>query len=381
MERLALNAYKGRVTAAALGDTTSAQRGTVLIDQAHRLPYELLDLVVDGYRRDGGRRRVVDSDHRGQPHEFETFGPKIVASAEGIDPDLKDRLFVIHTAPSARPVQPLPARDDEFRQLRSDLYTMMLSHWPLFTEAAGRLENGATVRNRADELWAPLEVVLTVCQAPAEEMEAARALYKRSLTETLAELGDWELALLDELDEQITTESVELTNDALLTAVLRRLDLPEDAPKPGPRWLGTALDKLNLLDGKKRRQIDGKRIRVYGFSRARVRGQVQRFGLPTQGDRPPPEGSGSDKDNANNDIQGAARLPDRSAGVQNGGSADQVLLAEAAGPVWDRLWELEPEGDGPLMRQFIAEVHSGVTLDDLVHWCERLGIGRGGGAA
>lgn len=321
LERLCFNAYKGRVTAAGLGDTTSALRGTVLVDQAQRLPEELLDLLVDGYRRDGGRRRVVDVDHRGRPHEFETFGPKALASAKGIDPDLMDRLVVIHTAPAARPVQPIPASGEVFAQLRADLYGSALAFWPLYVKQARVLE-GEELRTRGEELWRPLAAVLQVAEAPEADVQAARDLYRRSAVETVAELGDWELALLDELGarfERSKRDTLELVNTDLLSGVHRRLGMEgdHDGPRPGKRWLGSQLDRLNLLDGKERRQVEGRRVRVYRFTRDRVDGQRQRFGLPSaRPARPPGKGSGTREGRQDTEGEPSARLPDRSEGEE-----------------------------------------------------------------
>lgn len=317
LERLCFNAYKGRVTAAGLGDTTSARRGTVLVDQAQHLSEELLDLLVDGYRRDGGRRRVVDVDNRGKPHEFETFGPKALASAQGIDDDLMDRLVVIRTAPAARPVQPLPASGEVFGEVRDDLYGSALAYWPLYVEQA-RVMEGKELRTRSEELWRPLAAVLRVANAPEEDVEAARELYRRSAVETVAELGDWELALLDELGarfEAADRDEMELVNTDLLAGVLRRLGMEdedgEEGPRPGKRWLGSAIKNLNLLHDKDRRSVGGERKRLYTFTRDRVEGQRRRFDLPDLPD-PPGDGSGMREGRTDGDPGPPARVPDRS---------------------------------------------------------------------
>lgn len=322
LERLSFNAYKGRVTAAGLGDTTSALRGTVLVDQAQRLSEELLDLLVDGYRRDGGRRRVVDVDNRGNPHEFETFGPKALASAQGIDDDLMDRLVVIHTAPAARPIQPLPASEEKFEAVRDALYGSALAFWPLYVEQARDLEY-EELRTRGEELWRPLKAILQVADAPDADKAAARALYRRSTVETVAELGDWELALLDELGVRFKAtdnDKLEVVNTDLLSGVHRRLGLEdvEDGPRPTERWLGNQLDRLNLLDGNERRSVEGKRRRFYTFTRNRVDGQRQRFALPDPPDLPDPpgKGSGSGEGRQNGDSDRPAGLPDHSEGVE-----------------------------------------------------------------
>lgn len=323
LDRLCLNAYKGRITAAGLGDTTSALRGTVLIDQAHQLSEELVDLLVDGYRRDGGRRRLVDVDNRGEPHEFETFGPKALASADGVDSDLEDRLVVVHTAPASRPVEQLPASEEAFRNVRGDLYASALAHWTLYGRYAAAQEN-ERIRSRGEELWRPIRAVLRAVEAPEEDRTAARELYRRSVVETTAELGDWELALLDELAERFRetdAEEIELENSDLHQGLLRRLgleDADDDQPRPGTRWLGQQLDRLNLLDGKSRRSVDGRRVRFYRFARDRVAGQLRRFGVQnpvsSQPAQPPGKGSGGAADRSDKGYDGSSRLPDHFGG-------------------------------------------------------------------
>lgn len=327
LDRLCLNAYKGRITAAGLGDTTSALRGTVLIDQAGQLSEELVDLLVDGYRRDGGRRRLVDVDNRGEPHEFETFGPKALASANGVDPDLEDRLIVIHTAPASRPVEQLPASDSEFQDLRSALYASTLDNWPLYVDRATDLET-ERIRTRGEELWRPIRTVLRVADAPEEDVDTAKELYRRSVVETTAELGDWELAVLDEvatLFQGTDAEEVEIENSDLREGLLRRLDLKnvEDQPRPGLRWVGLQLDRLNVLDANDRRRVDGERRRFYRFTRSRVAGQMQRFGVepswlsgPSQS---PTDGTGQSIATTGRKPNRPSRRPDRIADGDEGG--------------------------------------------------------------
>lgn len=327
LDRLCLNSYKGRITAAGLGDTTSALRGTVLIDQAHQLSEELVDLLVDGYRRDGGRRRLVDVDNRGEPHEFETFGPKALASADGVDPDLEDRLIVIHTAPASRPVEQLPAAEGEFRDLRSDLYASALDFWPLYADRAAELET-ERIKTRGEELWRPVRSVLQVANAPDADLEAARELYRRSVVETTAELGDWELALLDEvatLFQGTDVEEAEIENTELRDAVLHRLGLEgaDDQPRPGVRWVGSQLDRLNVLDGNERRREDGERRRFYQFTRDRVAGQLGRFGVDPDWvsgpSGPPGNGSGQPAGRSDGGAEGPSGRPDQIEGEDEGG--------------------------------------------------------------
>ena len=91
------NAWKGRdITAAALGDTSDGQRGTLLLDQAEKLNQEhegnLIGLLADSYKKAGGQRRVVEITKAGRSIlEFSTYGPKAFASTKNLDPDLRDR--------------------------------------------------------------------------------------------------------------------------------------------------------------------------------------------------------------------------------------------------------------------------------------------------
>lgn len=212
---------------------------------------------------------------------------------------------------------------------------------------ARRLE-GEELRTRSEELWRPLKAVLAVADAPEEDLEAARALYKRSAVETVAELGDWELALLDELGarfEAADRDEMELVNTDLLTGVHRRLGLEgeerEEGPRPGERWLGTALNSLNLLDGKDRRSVGGERKRFYAFTRDRVEGQRRRYGLPDLPD-PGGQGSGSREPRSAGGSETPSRPPDRSGGAEGVVSTGDLLDRDEGTPDGDA------EGDAVL---------------------------------
>ncbi len=187
---------------------------------------------------------------------------------------------MIHSAPASRPVHPLPASDRDFSRLRGQLYAMALEHWPDFLEAAQELER-SDVSARIEELWRPIQGILTICQAPTADVEAAAELYKRSAAQTVVELGDWEVALLDELRAKAMSaesDEFELRNTDLLEAVRQRLG-SDDGRRANKHWLGTALNSLGLLEDKDRRSEGGTRHRFYQFNRQRVLDQVARYGL------------------------------------------------------------------------------------------------------
>ena len=57
LRNLCFNAVKTKLTLASLCDTADSLRGTILIDQAHNLEGELKEILVDGYKKGGGKRR------------------------------------------------------------------------------------------------------------------------------------------------------------------------------------------------------------------------------------------------------------------------------------------------------------------------------------
>ena len=93
---LCFNSVKTRPSLAALSDTADSLRGTILIDQATNLNDDLREILVDGYKNGGGKRRIVDISTKGRKTlEFDSYCPKVFASTEPLTEDLADRTFTV----------------------------------------------------------------------------------------------------------------------------------------------------------------------------------------------------------------------------------------------------------------------------------------------
>ncbi len=114
LERLCFNAIKARPTVASMGDIVTSLRCTFLIDQADSLHnennYEIREILTDSYKKDGGKRRVLDMKNGRKQLEFETFSPKAFASTIELPEDLKDRCILI---PLVRSSHIFPTPDDQ----------------------------------------------------------------------------------------------------------------------------------------------------------------------------------------------------------------------------------------------------------------------------
>ena len=222
LAQMCFNATKARPSLAALGDTVDVLRGTYLIDQADSLARkgseDLLDILADSYKRNGGKRRIVNIEkgHR-EILEFETYAPKAFASIKELPEDLRDRCFVLMLTRSKR--NDLLDPDDpsnDWRTSRAELYKALLTEHGLVdaTYVMRRIEykQNKQIVGRRRELWLPLEVILDRFGA-SEKIEAVKARF-------FAQYGFAEYEP-DELEE------------AVVQFILVRLEsLPETALSP-----------------------------------------------------------------------------------------------------------------------------------------------------
>ena len=274
LAQLVRSGYKSHATAAVIGDLIQSRRPTLLLDQADNLTPEHVDLLADGYRA-GARRAIVDMDHRGQPREFEIFGPKVFAGTTFLDEDLADRAILITTSPAARPVEPIAPGDEDATELREESYKWAwlnfykLQALPPFSDPAWH--GLAPYRSRQRDLWLPIEVMMEALNVPEVDRKAAREYYARSQTSTKAELPEHHSHLLRVLVQVVGgQETAEVTSTVLLERISPSDETAfEDPDRWTPQRLGRALKSLNVLlanqrtnDHKERRYIiDGEAVR------------------------------------------------------------------------------------------------------------------------
>lgn len=279
LAQLCFNAVKARPSLPALCDTVDALRGTYLIDQADSLKRrgseELLDVLADSYKKDGGKRRIINFDKRGSRHilEFETYSPKAFASIDELPEDLRDRCLVIQLIRSQKNFADPDNENENWREIRGQIYRIQIINHDFINSdyVVKKIEyrKNLEILGRSLELWLPFEVILRCFGAEEYVTEAKKrflAQYGYSEYEP-AELEEAVVrAILNQLKEK--TEAI-LTPKEISEFVDNDLFHPSDSPKQRAAKVGWAIKKFNLSSEKKSRTKDGVR---YLFEKAKVEG-------------------------------------------------------------------------------------------------------------
>ncbi len=286
MQQLAHLGYKSQTTAAAIGDLIESKRITLLFDQADNLKQAHVDLCTDSYRA-GARRSITNMDKRGQPQEFDTFGPKAFAGTQPLPHDLADRPLLVTTSPSAKTLPPVEFDDERFAQIRADSYRWtLLDFWklrglPPFVDP--HWHGLANLRGRQRELWLPIEVMMEALDVPEPDRAAACKYYERSQASTKAELPEDKAELLSVLLDVVGEREVaEVTRAELLKRLGvggdEELDQAADFDKWTPQKLGMRLKSLGVFT-KEPRRLDGNTNRLYALDGQAVRRKAERLQL------------------------------------------------------------------------------------------------------
>ncbi|MFC1967853.1 hypothetical protein ACFLVX_00470 [Chloroflexota bacterium] len=220
LQNLFFNAIKTRLSYAALGDTAESLRGTIIIDQAHGLGDELREILVDSYKKGGGKRRIIDLSSKGRKVlEFDCYCPKVFASLEPLPDDLADRTFTINMAPASR-VYPSPtASTRSWIQTRTALVELMLT---AYKEVAELIEEMSESEGyRFGELWLPIGVILALVRADQEEVAEIHSYCERQFAQVRYELSGWDYELVSSV---LHWEDAEISSEDLLTDLQLRID-------------------------------------------------------------------------------------------------------------------------------------------------------------
>ncbi len=170
LKQLCFNAIKAKPSLPALSDTVDSLRGTYLIDQADALKYkgseELVEILTDSYKKEGGKRRIRFSEKRGgwKTIEQETYSPKAFASISDLSEDLADRCLTIPLIKSNRNF-PEPSEENEnWKEIRGNLYKIFLTQFSLLKSGYEvfkiHYRQNSEIIGRDLELWLPLETIL-----------------------------------------------------------------------------------------------------------------------------------------------------------------------------------------------------------------------------
>ena len=252
LAQLCFNAVRTTyITAPALADTTDALRGTLLLDQADNLDRnpELLAILVDSYKKEGGRRRVVTLTKTSRKvEEFDSYGPKAFASKKTLPEDIVDRCFTINMSPAPCPYADPAAAMENWKVIRTQLYKLLLTS---YSQVSSLISGGLKEPSRFGELWQPVYVILSLVNAEVDEVESIRHYCVEKFNLVKSELDDWHQALV----EVVLEAPVTIFNKTLLDMLLDKLELKDAEVKPGTTWLGKELRALGLL--KESRRVHG----------------------------------------------------------------------------------------------------------------------------
>lgn len=179
MQGLALNAISaGSMSQSSLLRTASGTPGLICVDEAEQLNGEkgedLRLLLNGGYQASGAAiRSEKDAKDNWHPVEYPTYGPKVLASINPLEPTIQSRCIVIATEPAVRKIPDFRADDEQWQDVRGQLYTFALQHAPAINALTQRWDSELHATRAPDlvsrqwELAKPLVVLADYCGGPA----------------------------------------------------------------------------------------------------------------------------------------------------------------------------------------------------------------------
>lgn len=209
MQGLGLNALSaGSMSQSALLRTASGNPGVVCVDEAEQLNGEkgedLRLLLNGGYQASGmAIRSEKDATDNWHPVEYPTYGPKVLASINPLEPTLQSRCIVISTEPTIRPIPDFKPDAEEWVDVRGQLYHFALQHAPAIAaltetwDATLRAQRAPDLISRQWELAKPLVVLADYCGGPplADRLIAFFRAYYATQAKTFDEIDRTRIVL------------------------------------------------------------------------------------------------------------------------------------------------------------------------------------------
>jgi hypothetical protein len=267
LRQVCLNAIKARPTLAALGDSVDALRGTYLIDQADSLERkggeELLDILSDSYKKDGGKRRTINFNKSKQREvlEFETYSPKVFASIRELPEDLRDRCLIMPLIRSQKNFHDPDDDNENWREVRGEIYKFLIDAYFIvgsdYDVRKIKYKMNPEITGRELELWLPLEVMLDILGA-AEIIEEAKKRFLQWYGFSEYEPSDLEEQVVNVILAQFGDESeITLSPKKISELIESEYFGIQDTPKQKASKVGWAIKKFNLSSEKKPRTREG----------------------------------------------------------------------------------------------------------------------------
>lgn len=266
LRQVCFNAIKARPTLPALRDTIDALRGTYLIDQADSLERkggeEMLDTLADGYKKSGGKKRIInfDKSKRREVLEFETYGPKAFASIKELPEDLRDRCLTIPLMRSQNNFHD-PDEGENWREVRGRIYKLLANMY--FEVGADyfarkvKYNLNPEITGRELELWLPLEVMF-YWLGLEEKTEEAKKRFFQWYSFSEYQPNEFEEQVIKVVLKQLESKSeIVLSPKKISELISSDYFSAQETPKQKAVKVGWAIKKFNLSSEKKTRTKEG----------------------------------------------------------------------------------------------------------------------------
>jgi hypothetical protein len=215
LKQVCFNGVKAKPTLSALSDTVDSLRGTYLIDQADLLKRrgneELVDILTDSYKKEGGKRRIRIPQRGGgwKTIEQDTYSPKAFASVGELPEDLADRCITIPLIKSRKNF-PEPSEENEnWKKIRGELYKTALTNFSLikctYEDFKVNYRQNSVIIGRDLELWLPMETILKYC-VEETELNQIRERFKQLYGYTEYEPDELEKAVIETVYKMLDEE-------------------------------------------------------------------------------------------------------------------------------------------------------------------------------
>ena len=151
--------WASNISAASLFRTTAGDPGILCVDEAESFEGERgqeLRLILNAGYMNGASTRRAEKTADGVTHaptEFKTYGPKVLASINSLEPVIQSRCIVVHMAPAIRKIPEFDQYKAQWRPIRSQLYFWAMQNATALKEHA-TLWNNDLRWSRADALQA-----------------------------------------------------------------------------------------------------------------------------------------------------------------------------------------------------------------------------------
>lgn len=263
IKQTAFNSSKESATFASMRDKIDGQRSTFIVDQADNhlgtnSNNNMIDIFTDSYKKSGGKvSKMVEEKRKQVAVDFDTYSPKVFASAKELNQDLRDRCIQIQLIRSMENLSYLDTDSPIWLELRDGLYKLLISEFQNikleYTKLHAKYTNNNEITGRKLELWLPIETIMNMVGVDNEITTEAKRYFLRKSKNTGARLSSAEWMVIDKILEIL--QGLEhhwlFTNDIAKDLEFENIDDESDsAKKEKNQYVGNIIKRLNLASDK-----------------------------------------------------------------------------------------------------------------------------------